>query len=136
MSYISGSGFVSVKEVGPKPPEGADVWWRADDKRYANYDPWAEFEQPSGSHLVIELTPFEVVKYTPKGVRLRNWIGYEFFVLGTATSQKAVPTQELALRDLVKRKEIHAEMAQKRADRAKEHLDVAKKALFWSKGDT
>lgn len=105
------------------------MWWRADDKRYANYDPWAEFEQPSGSHLVIEFTPFQVVKYTPKGVRLRDWIGYEFFVLGDAIRQKAVPTKALALQDLVRRKEKHAEMAQRRADIAKQHLDAAIKAL-------
>lgn len=129
MAYVSGIGFVNTRQVGPNPPEGSDVWWRADDKRYANYDPWAEFEQPSGSHLVIEFTPFQVVKYTPKGVRLRDWIGYEFFVLGDAIRQKAVPTKALALQDLVRRKEKHAEMAQRRADIAKQHLDAAIKAL-------
>lgn len=129
MNYVSGLGFIQTRQVGPNPPEGADVWWRADDKRYANYDPFAEFEQPSGSHVVIEFTPFELVRSTPKGVWLRGWLGNRFFVLGTATRQQAVPTKELALRDLVERKKIHAKMAQKRADAAKSALALASAAL-------
>lgn len=114
---------------GPMPPEGADIWWRADDRRYANYDPFAEFEQPSGSHLVIEFTPFEVIKETPKGVRVRNFLGTETFILGDAIRQLAVPTKAIALQDLIARKEKHVRMAQLRADQAREHLDAARKYL-------
>ena len=121
--------YCPVKIRGPLPPEGADVWWRADDRRYANYDPLAEFEQPSGSHLVIELTPFELVRHTPKGVWVRGWFGQESFVLGKAIRQLCVPTKELALRDLIARKEKHAKMAQIRADIAKSHLEAAHRAL-------
>ena len=131
MAYISGIGFLNVKEIGPKPPEGSDVWWFARDKRYANYDPWAEFEQPSGSHVVIELFPYIVVKYTPRGVRLRGWLGEEFFVLGDAIRQKAVPTKELALQDLVKRKEKHVRMSEIRLNDAKACLEMAKSALSY-----
>ena len=129
MSYISGFGFLNVKEVGPQPPDDVEVWWRADDRRYANYDPFAEFEQPSGSKLVIELTPFEVVKHTPKGARVRDFLGWSVQVLGNAIRQHAVPTKELALQDLVRRKEKHVKMAEMRAEEARSHLKAAQKAL-------
>lgn len=129
MAYISGIGFLNVKEVGPTPPEGSDVWWFAQDRRYANYDPFAEFEQPSGSHLVIELTPYIVDRVTPKGVWLRGWLGNRFFVLGSAIRQRAVPTKELALMDLIKRKEKHVKMSEIRLENAKACLEMAKGAL-------
>ena len=72
-----------------------EVWWRAEDKRYANWDPWAEFEQPSGSHLKIDVIPYIVDRHTPKGVFLETGD----FVLGKANKQFAVPTKELALLD-------------------------------------
>jgi hypothetical protein len=122
-------GFVQVRVAGPALPEGADVWWRADDKRYANYDPWVEYEQPSGSHLVLELTPYVLVRHTPKGVWLRSYFGTEIFVLGTATRQQAVPTMELAIRDLVARKQRHVQGCQARLQRAQAHLEAAEKWL-------
>lgn len=109
--------------TGPKIPEGYEVWWRADDRRYANYNPFEEFEQDSGSHIVIELTPFIVHKHTPKGVWVSRFMGDKQFVLGNAIRQTCVPTKELALQDLVCRKEKHHRMALMRADEAaKAHL--------------
>ena len=102
-----------------------DVWWRAEDRRYANYDPWAEFEQPSGSHLVIRLTPYVVERATPKGVFLKHY----GFVRGNATKQWAVPTQELALRDLIARKRVQVSFCQHRLDRAIEHMEASEQAL-------
>lgn len=102
-----------------------EYWWRAEDRRYANYDPWAEFEQPSGSHLVIELYSYEVVRHTPKGVVL--WP--HGFVLGTATKQFAVPTKELALLDLIARKKRHVAGCQVRLAQAEEHLRGAEREL-------
>ena len=123
-------GFVQIREFGPRPfPEGADVWWRAEDTRYANYDPWAEFEQPSGSHLQLNLTPYVVDRYTPKGVWLRGSLGNRFFVLGTAIRQHAVPTKALAIRDLVARKKRHVEGAAARLRQAEAHLDAAEQWL-------
>lgn len=116
------------KVLGPEPPPGSDVWWRADEKWYANYDPWAEFEQPSGSHMVLELRRFIVVKYTPKGVWLQDWLGEKFFQLGNAIRQKAVPTQALALRDLVKRKERHLQIMTARTEAVRHALLAAESA--------
>jgi hypothetical protein len=127
--FASKAGYVSVRVLGPKLPEGAEVWWRADDRRYANYDPWAEDEQPEGSHLALELTPYVVSKHTPKGVWLRKWFGGKTFVLGTATKQEAAPTVELAIRDLVARKKRHVAGCRARLNRAEAHLEAAEKWL-------
>lgn len=97
-----------------------EYWFRADDKRYANYDPWAEFEQPSGSHVVIEIFPFIVERHTPKGVFVRSWKGDEVFVLGNSIRQLCVPTIKLALYDLMKRKEKHFVMCRYRMDKAEQ----------------
>lgn len=113
-------GYRLVRKI----PENCEVWYRADDKRYANYDPYSDVE-PSGSHLVIEITPYKVLKHTPKGVLLQNWMGQNIQVLGTAIKQEAVPTIELALQDLVRRKEKHVKMEEIRTARARQHLEAA-----------
>ena len=114
--------FYSVHE-GSAPPAGEDVWWRADDRRYANYNPWDD--ECSGSHLRISYTRFVVDRYTPKGVWLRGFLGDTHFVLGTTLKQFAVPTKELALQDLVARKQRHVAGAKARLHRAEEHLAAA-----------
>ena len=120
--------YVHISE-GKRPPEGADVWWRAEDRRYANYDPWAEFEQPSGSHLQLTMIAYVVDSYTPKGVWLRDILGGRTFVLGTALKQFAVPTRELAIRDLIARKKVHVACCRARLAGAEEHLEAAEKWL-------
>lgn len=129
------AGHVPIRQAGPKLPEGVEIWWRADDKRYANYDPFAEFEQPSGSHLVLELTPYIVVRHTPKGVWLRSYFGGEVFVRGSALRQRAVPTKELAIRDLIARRKRHVKGCQARLHRAEAHLEAAEKWLEKETGD-
>ena len=127
---LSAEGYdpFTLRISGSTLPEGADVWWAAKDQRYANYDPWAEYEQPSGSHLVIELTPYIVVRYTPKGVVVRDYLGFESFVNGKSKKQLCVPTQELALQDLIRRKEIHVSCAKTRLNLAEQHLAAAFKS--------
>lgn len=115
--------------IGPKPPENSDVWYRADDKRYANYDPWAEFEQPSGSHCKIEITRYIVIRTTPKCVFIQDWLGHEYKVLGKAIRQHAVPTIELAIKDLIERKKKHVKMSEYRLKEAKEHLNLSEICL-------
>ena len=121
-----GVGFTLRTHPGP---DDSDLWWRADDRRCANYDPWAEFEQPSGSHLQVELRPYRLVRATPRGVWLADFFGQEHFVLGTVTRQLAVPTKELALQDLVERKKRHVWGAETRAAQARAHLAAASHAL-------
>jgi hypothetical protein len=106
-----------------------ELWWRAEDNRYANYDEWAEFDQPSGSHLKIEFRSYKVIKHTPKGVWLQMYWNHAFFVLGTARKQHAVPTKELALKDLIARKKVYVSRCEQRLARAREHLTAAEYKL-------
>lgn len=122
--FCEGGGGFTLHTRGPKTPDDADVWWRAEDRRYANYDPWDDYT--SGSYLAIELTPFIVDRYTPKGVWLRCSLGSTRFVLGKAVRQFAVPTKNLALADLVKRKERHVLCAKARWQEAEAHLAAAR----------
>lgn len=116
--------------MGPPPPEGSDVWWRLEDRRYAT---------PSQSNLVyqhgppstlrIMLVPFVMVRSTPKGVWVQDWLGHEYFVLGTAARQRAVPTVELAIRDLIARRSKEARMHETRARYAWQAVEHAERML-------
>ena len=115
---------------GVLPSFDCELWWRADIKRYANYRPYDEFESEAcGSHLRLEVTPYAVVRSTPKGVILKGWMSGEFFQLGNAIRQQAVPTIELALIDLKFRKTKHVRMALSRLNDAKDQLAMTERAL-------
>lgn len=116
-----------VHERSPK--DDREHWWRAEDKRYADYDPWAEFEQPNSSHLQINITAYPVVKHTAKGVWLDCGYLGKRFVRGEAIRQFAVPTRDLALKDLIARKKRHVEGCEARLFRAQEHLASAEWVL-------
>lgn len=112
-----------------EPRSDVEHWWRAEDRRYADYDPWAEFEQPTSSHLAVEIRCYPVVRHTPRGVWLDCGFGGKRFVRGDAVKQFAVPTRELALADLIARKKRHVAGAQARLRRAEEHLAAAERML-------
>ena len=130
MAYISGLGFVNVRIVGKVPPEGSDVWWAAEAKQYANYNEFAEFEQPSGHQTHILLTPYILIRHTPKGAYIQGMFGEEHFILGKAVRQFAVPTKELALRDLIARKRRYISILESRIREAEECRDMAEKAII------
>jgi hypothetical protein len=76
-------------------------WYRFEDFREADWDPWAEFEQPTTSHAALRLLRYEVMKTTPKGVwlaqRYGGWTTYpQRFVLREANKRWACPTIEEA----------------------------------------
>lgn len=123
MAILWGSGSFYFDK--PNVRDSDDIWWRAEDKRYADYDPWAEFEQPNSSHLRVELIPYRITKRTAKGV----WLEGQRFVLGSAGKQFAVPTKELAVRDLIARKKRHVQGCEARLRRAEEHLAAAERVL-------
>lgn len=106
------------------PYAPGDRWFRVEDRRYANYDPWAEFGQPSGSHLVLVVHSYALLRHTPRGVWLSSPTE-KFFVKGTSTKQRAVPTIDLAIADLIARKKHHVIKSQYRLSRAEEHLTAA-----------
>lgn len=103
-----------------------DIWWRAVDKQYADYDPWAEWEQPTTSHTRITFWPVTIISTTPKGVFCYDGLsGERRFILGTALKQYAVPTKELALRDLIARKQRQASIYEARAKTARNTIRMA-----------
>ena len=110
-------------------------WWRAQDRRYANFDPFEEFEQ-TGSHIKIEYREYTVLKETPKGVWLKDKYEFyddkKFFVLGTARRQTAVPTKELALNDLLARKKKHVYYCELRTKSAEENLAHVERTIEWN----
>lgn len=98
----------------PAHEDWQDVWWRADYWFAGKW--WREF--PNG-HL--ELTPFPVERYTPKGV----WLTVNdrsLFVLGDARKQFAVPTVKLALRDLMYRLRFRLDRARLEVERTEEMM--------------
>ena len=95
-------------------PDKPDIWYSAKVVQYANYDPWAEWEQPSGSHPGIVYDMWEVTQYTPKGVRLRH-VGDGVNVkgdllLGLTMNAFAAPTKCLALQDALARSRKNEKM--------------------------
>lgn len=74
-----------------------DLWYSARVRTQATWDEWGECV--TGYYQIVDISTYVVVRYTPKGVWLRGFCTGEFFVLGTAIRQRAVPTKELALRD-------------------------------------
>lgn len=120
---------LQLKEfIGPKDADPNDIWWRAEDRTYAASDPWDEGNR--GTVTYIELHPWLITKRTPKGVWAMETWEPERFILGKATKQICVPTQELALQDLVARKKVHVRMTEVRARNARYFLALATKALI------
>lgn len=101
--------------------EEPDLWWRCDANTYYIADEWADIFD---SNDRLTWTSFAVVRSTPKGVWLRGFLTEEFFVLGTATRQRAVPTKALALRDAICRKERHVQGCKARLARAEGQLQM------------
>lgn len=131
-TLFGGLGYVQYKVHGPtwevstEPYTEGEVWWSAKDMRYANYDPWAEYEQPSGSHLVIELTAHKFLHRTPKGawLALHGYNRAKRFLNFSWTKQWASPTQREALQHLAARKRKHVAMCKVRLGQAEQHLDA------------
>ena len=103
-----------------------DIWWRMETKEQTHWDEWGEYV--TGRSVYVTWRKFKVLKYTPKGVRLReiNTIfSEEHFVLGTAVRQIAQPTRALAAADEVARRKRHVQGAEARLAAAKKLLTYA-----------
>ena len=103
----------------------ADIWFRYEDVQYAS--PVDEFDNPTGEGtLRIELNAYEVVKITPKGVRLN--MGCESknqrFVLANATKRFACPTQEEALLSFIARKQRQAGILRRQLRRSEQAINL------------
>src|SRR5690606_26248155 len=114
---------------------GHEIWYRLEDKRYANYDPWAEYDQPSGSHTQIEVLEFVVIKHTLKGVWLaRKWSSDHVssdkrFVLSSANKRFACPSIDEALKSFSARKRKQASIYHTRAAIAEEAIVLAERIV-------
>lgn len=98
--------------------QGDDWWWRCEVRHWAAHDEDGDYKYGGSS---VELIPCYVLKHTPRGVWVRPWgkhsvCGKEF-VRGTAGKQFAVPTPELAWRDMIIRKgyEVYGHIARLRS---------------------
>lgn len=101
-----------------------EYWYRFEDRRVSNYDPWED--RSYGSDLHIYVHRFEVVKTTPKGVQLWVW-GRKRFVLRDARRRYACPTLDEARESFIARKERQIGIYEARAANAQEALDYVKR---------
>ncbi len=104
-----------------------DVWFRAELRVKA-------FSLSLSKETSIEFKCFAVARPTPKGVWLNDGMGGEFFVLGKARKQYALPTTKLAIIDLVHRKRRHVAYRQVHLRAAQEELLMAENAMREEQG--
>lgn len=103
-----------------QPPEGADVLWRVEDRRYAacidpDGDVWGS------TPLQAEARWYHIRKRTPKGA----WIGDRFILL-TARKKFACETLEEAMKSFLARKTRQASIYRHRLKDAEQAMHIAK----------
>ena len=113
----------------PHPRSYLEYWYRAEVLSYAAYDPFAEYEQPTGTVYKLEIHSYPVIKRTPKGVWLETGFDGRTFILGNAAKQFAVPTPELALKDLKIRTDRLVHFSKLRLDAALYKQKLAENTL-------
>ena len=118
--------FVHQTQHISTPPglDPNDTWYSCEIQTYGS---WNEDGDLLSSYDTLLWREYAVVRTTPKGVWLRDFAG-EFFVLGTAIRQRALPTKELALQDLVRKQDRHVRGCTARLDRAMRKLKMAQRA--------
>lgn len=98
-----------------------DIWYRYEDVQYAaSLD---EFDNPVGvGRLAVNERQYQVVKVTPKGVRLNNGR----VVLDSSNKKFACPTQKLAKESFIKRKERQVSILSRQLERAQKSIQLVK----------
>jgi hypothetical protein len=112
-------------------PPTSEVYYRFEDRREADWDPWAEFEQPNTSHCVVRICELPVLKHTPKGVWVKTNYGWRRgrFILHTSTKRYACATLEEAYQSFLARKERQASIHRTRMLHAEEAAQKAAKVF-------
>ena len=112
--------FTAEKPTYPfgMPPEGVDVLWRADARRYS-YIVDAERELYGTTRPKLELHWYMVKKRTPCGA----WIDSRFVNLNR-TKRYAVPTEAEALESFKARKESQIRILSSKLAKAKEDIEL------------
>lgn len=103
--------------------EDKEYWWRCEVRHYSIADEWGDHAYTSRE---VKFAPYLVIRHTPKGVWVKEFLGGERFILGTAKLQHAVPTKELAITDMIARKERHIDGCEARLASAVEDLRLLK----------
>lgn len=126
----------------PEPKPEPIYWYRYEDRRTANYDPWAEYDQPEGYHITLHERKYKFIRSTPKGA----WISMDFFhyrdgdpkkfILASATKQFACPTRELALLSYIARKNRQVSILSKQCKDAETARRLGEIALTRLTGET
>lgn len=101
-----------------KPPEGVDVLWRAEARRYS-YIIDAELERYGTTRPKLELHWYKVKKRTPCGA----WVDDKFVNLN-CTKRYAVPTEAEALESFKARKQRQIKILSSRLSEAEEELQL------------
>jgi len=116
---------ISEKPIYPfgMPPEGVDVLWRAEARRYS-YIIDAERELYGTTNPKLELCWYTVKKRTPCGA----WIDSKFVNLNCA-KRYAVPTEEEALESFKARKKRQIKILSSRLSEAEEELQLLEGVL-------
>ncbi|WFU52219.1 hypothetical protein QA639_21160 [Bradyrhizobium pachyrhizi] len=104
-----------------QPPEGEDVLWRCEAKRYS-YVVDADREEYGVTDPRLEMWWWEVKRRTPKGAWL--WTGE--FVLLTAFKKKYAETEALAIRDFKARKNKQIQILSRQLANAERELALTK----------
>ena len=98
-----------------KQEENAIMFYRYEEREYANFDHDGEYISPSIPRPKVELIELKLFRETPKGY----WLGYGGFeslqghqkwVSKTAKKRYAYPTKKEALQNFIKRKERQAKI--------------------------
>lgn len=108
--------------------EEKEVWYRFEDRREADYDPWAEYDQPHTSHIVVNIVEYLVLKHTPKGVWISSNNGFSSkrFVLNRSNKRFACPTKKEAYESFLARKKRQRDINLVRAKSAERAMEIAK----------
>lgn len=102
-------------------------WYRFEDKRYANTPD--EFGESRGSHLVVELRRFPVLRETRTGVWLQIFPGMNRFTRRDVYRRFACPTIEEAFESYRARKAKQIRIYQARVESAREALLMAERIV-------
>lgn len=105
-----------------------DMWYRAEIRSYSVADEWGDH---SHSYQELSWREYQVEKYTPRGVWVRSYhlYGERAFIRGVGKKQLALPTKELALRDLRVRCKRHVAGCEARLGKAQEGLNIVERIL-------
>jgi hypothetical protein len=98
-----------------------DIWYRVEHIRYA--PPLDEWGEPVGyGRSDLRLCEFEVIKLTPKGVRINN---HNRFILNTAAKRFACPTRREAYESFLARSKKYLLILQAREKRLSQMMSLA-----------